>query len=219
MTFAAPFPLPTPAPFDVDFDEIWGAVTSDIATVRQRRALKELQPRGAILVGHEHLPQEHAPPRIVIVPTGARFAPARRPGKGGSTLSLVNANPNVFWLQWLTFDAWCWGDDDPAKTRSLYGFSTAIDLSRQLLGAMARNMGSTANLQVDGARFEQPRDVNRLGRLYVMSFALGTSINDEPWIEVPGATATQPGAVASVAITATSPDGTQTQNSPAFGVP
>jgi hypothetical protein len=219
MTFAVPFPIPQPPPFDVDFDEIWGAITSDIAVVRQTRAVKPLQPRGVVLVGHEYLSQEHAPPRIVVVPTGARFTSARRPGRGQSTLSLVNANPNVFWTQWLTFEGWCWGDEDPAKTRQLYGFSTAIDLSRQLLGAMARNLGSTANLQVDGARFEQPRDVNRLGRLYIVSFAIGTSINDEPWIEVPGATAAQPGVAVAASVTATSPDGTQTSTPVTFGVP
>jgi hypothetical protein len=200
--------------FDVDFDEVFAAISADIATVRKSRELPPLVPEGAILVGAEYSGQEQAPPRIVVIPTGARYAPARRVGKENGTFGIGNANPPVFWLQWLTFRAECWGSDDPRGKigSSLYSFSSALELARELLGALTRQVGGVPNVQIDGAEFNQPRDINRFGRLYVVNFAIGTSVTDERWTTAAPVTA-------GVTITATSPDGSSTQTEAQFTAP
>lgn len=202
-----------PQPFDVDFDEVFGKVSADIASVRQSRGLDPLVPDGAVLVGKEHLPVQQRAPRIVIVPMGATYEPARRVGKQVSP-GLVNANPAVFWLQWLKFYAYCWGPDAPQKSAktTLYGFSTSLELARELMGALARNLGGVPNIRLEPAEFDQPRDIMKSGRLYVLGFAIGTSVTDEPW------TIAEP-VSGDVTVSETSPDGSQNVVQMRFGAP
>jgi hypothetical protein len=208
--------IPTPPAFDVDFDEVFRLVSADIAAVRVSRKLRPLVPQAAVLVGREYSGQEMSPPRIVVVPTGARYAPGRRVGKQTGVFDIPNANPAIFWLQWLTFRAECWGEETPRGAQvgsSLYSFSTAVELARELMGALVRVLGGVPNIQIDGAEFDQPRDVVRFGRLYVLNFAIGTNVTDEPWVLVNPVTA-------DVAVDITSPDGSSTaDNVVQFQVP
>jgi hypothetical protein len=188
---------------------LWTAVSQDIATVRASRGLAPLAPDGLVLVGQEHLQRQHRPPRIVAVPTGARYAPGRK-GKG-LPLGIRVDVPPIFWLQWLTFDVHCWGEDDPRKLDQQYGFSMALELARELLGALVRNWGGVPNLVLDGAEWKQPRDEVKDGRLFVLQLAIGTSVDDEPQLpEFPHA---------AITVEATSPDGSSTINAVTFDAP
>jgi hypothetical protein len=194
------------------------AVALDIQSVRHSRGLRPLVcPPGyqtaPILMGQEWLRREHAPPRIVLVPTHLR-------NSGGSALGiqpmagLISERPlKVFWRAIIGFDAHLWGDSDVTAINSLVDFNTTIELYRELLGAMVRVQGGIPNVSIGEARWDQPTDDRRAGRLLVVPIGFYADITDEPYVVVPWATQSTSGLQASITVTETVPDGSSSTSS------
>jgi hypothetical protein len=121
-------------------------------------------------------------------------------------------------MQWLHFDAHCWGDPSPTPTQppsqfdQLYDFASTVELVRELYGALARNAGNVPNIRPGDARWEQPTDDMRLGRLLVAPFAIGSSLADESFQFIPFATPGVPGTSVQVNVDVETvfPDGSST---------
>jgi hypothetical protein len=81
--------------WNVDLSVLFGALYTDIASVRVARGLVPLV-TGSLLAGQEQLRREHSPPRIVIVPTSLHFEPAQRVGTQPMRGALSQWNPRPF---------------------------------------------------------------------------------------------------------------------------
>jgi hypothetical protein len=195
-------PLPSyqelAASYLVDLVQIIGQVSADIDNIRANRKLPPLRgapagyAAGSILVGKEWVHREQSPPRIVLVPTDIRLEPARMLGLQPS--QQVSALPlRSFYFQRIMFDAHIWGDPDPAGANPLYDFNTAFELYRELVGAFYRNLGGAPSIIAGGARWEQPTDDRRLGRLLIAEIGFYNDLTDEPYVLLPYSTATSPG--------------------------
>jgi hypothetical protein len=193
-----------------DLFELFHPVAQYIAGVRNARGLPMIVGgTGDILVGHELLGDNDSPPRIVVVPTVDRFESARPMGGAvGKPGQLADANPKTFYRRWLGFDAHFWGDDDPQGLNPLYGYNAALELEREFLGGLVLNLGNTPNLHLGGARWEQPNDHVREGRLRVLSFEVCTPVTFEPAIVIPfSKTSGDGGVVVSATVRMVFPDG------------
>jgi len=199
-----------------DFAAIWGVIFGEIATVRTGRQL----PPATLHLGQEWLQAEESPPRIVVVPTAFRYGPARPlGGAAGPTqfFTQQSSNPKTFWRRMMSFDAYCWGDPNPTPQTPpqenpdlWYSFSSTTELERELLIALAHNVGGAAALQLEGARWEQPADLVRLGRLVILSFSFDTPVTQEPYTILPFATQTTSGVQVAATLEEVWPDGTST---------
>lgn len=193
---------------------LWSAIFSEIVTVR---AARQLAPLVSFHLGQEFLDAQESPPRIVVVPTPGDYAAGRPLGGavGSPFFSPASANPKTFWRRWLAFDGYCWGDENPSPASPpienpdvWYSFSSALELERELLIAVAHNTGGTAGVRLSGYRWEQTSDLNRLGRLLVVSFAIETQVSQEPYLVLPYATQSTSGVQISATLEELFPDGT-----------
>jgi hypothetical protein len=183
---------------------------ADILTQRQTLGLPDLV-TSSILVGKEWLAQQMAPPRIVVVPVGVRFAPNTPGGQSGdlTTGSILDRVQRSHWWQLLEFEAHFWGDpqsapgNPPSVADQLYDFATCYELERQFLGALVRYGGGIPNVQLGRAEFRQPTDDVRFGRLLVLPFAVGTSVADGPYTFIPFSSVQIPGSTVQVSATVT----------------
>lgn len=211
MTLPNPYAQPQLLPFEVDLSTFFADVSAHIRASRVRRQQPSLVPSGAVLVGQEYLAQYDGPPRIVVVPLGASFAPARHTRDG--------IDPTMLRSMWIECEAHCWGYDDPSGNDPIYGFSTAIELWRQLFDAMQRINKGVPNVRDTGGQFVQVTDKNRNGRMLNVSFAIWSALVKDPPIYVPIKTATTPGADFDITASLESADGSEVQQEAQFTVP
>ena len=165
---------------------------------------------GSIMVGQEWLRREQSPPRIILVPVGAKYMAPRRQGYQPPTGGSGDGEPKVREQRWLLFEAHLWGDPDPTNLNALQDFNACIELEAELLTALYDNCGGTPNIQHGEARFEQPTNDVRLGRLMILPFAIGTNVTDLPNIVLPYATDSSGGVTVVTTVQATWPDGQST---------
>ncbi len=188
-----------------------------VAEYRTRMGLPQLTGpdgvgSGTIAFGAEYLDFHLSPPGIIIVP---RDEDIQNAIDSGVTDGPAPYLPKRYWLGALRFDAWCWGDEDPdfdTTQNTAYSFDSALELRRELCVALAQ-IGGIAGVGTLRGRWEQPANVKRLGRLYVLTFQFWTPINDltiRDTTVVPFATPSTPGATIDATVAATSPDGTTT---------
>ena len=168
---------------------------------------------GTIAIGQEYLDFLLAPPQIVVVPRSEEIEPTYL--HDGSLDSNTPPIPRVYWRGVHEFEAWCWGDEDPAFATTgnvNYSHDSALELRREFCLALAQ-LGGVAEIGKLHGRWTQPDNVNRLGRLYVLTFQVWTPINDlvvAPTIFQPFATSTSSGVTMFTPIDAVSPDATST---------
>jgi hypothetical protein len=195
----------------VDLEQFFLTVQDHIQQSRTILGQSPLVPRGEILVGQEQLSQQWDAPNIIVVPKGFRYAPPRHFGKG--------FNPKPLWSWWQDLEIHCWGDADPSGSSDIFSFSTATELSRQFLVALASAAGGPARVQPGGAEWGQKTDVNRQGRVLILRASFERHVNLDPPIEVPVAGSTTTGIVMSVIGELTSPDDSSTVTEATFTVP
>lgn len=163
--------------------------------VRKDRARQGLAPlsgeAGSVEIGQEALTIERRAPRCVIVPLG--FANLRHeqpmpvPTAAGMRAAI---NPKMLAAIDITFDAHCWGDEWPAQPTAaapiplFWSYNTALEIWRELYAAMYRSV-SGVTVKVGEARFEQPTDLARSGRLLVVSFSIHAQLTDAPLVSLP----------------------------------
>jgi hypothetical protein len=162
------------------------------ADVIANRLARGLPPLIATHLGKEWIRSEESPPRIVVVPTTTAYKPSRRIGAQPMRGTIDQVNPRPFFRRIMHFAAHFWGDESPAPSNPptefdlWYSFNTTIELEREFLGALMRNVGNDPAIY-DGLHGEwvQPSDQNRLGRMLVLAFTIETPVTDEPWTILP----------------------------------
>lgn len=209
-----PFLIPALEPFAWDFDGFFAGISERILEMRQARSQLPLVPNGAILFGQESLPKMIDAPSIVIVPRGFSYRPARN-----TRANLTERAPHILWSQWMRLEVHCWGDEDPEHRSELYSFSTATDLSRQVLVALQGLNGGVPRVEIGGSDWVQLSDVNRRGRMLVMNVSIETFVTEDPPALVPFATATTPGVQAAIKMNLATQDGSSTVTEAAFVAP
>ena len=214
MTLPVPFPNPALEPFAWDFDGFFADISLRILEMRQARNQLPLVPDGAILFGQESLPKAVDAPSIVIVPRGYTYRPARN-----TRSNLTDFAPHILWSQWMRLEVHCWGDEDPEHRSELYSFSTATDLSRQVLVALQGLNGGVPRVEVGGAEWVQLSDVNRRGRKLVLTVSIETFVTEDPPALLPYATLTTPGVQTALKMNLVSGDGTSTTTEATFVAP
>lgn len=191
-----------------DFVAIFSQIFGEMTAVRTARGLPPLT---AYHMGAEWLLAEEDAPRIVVVPTGASYEKYR--GLGDQTGIVGDFNPKPFYRRLVSFDAYCWGNDKPStstETDTWVSFNTAIEIEREFLVAVVHNVGGPAAVEMRGSKWDQPTDMNRRGRLLVVSLALETIVSQEPYIVLPFSTASTSGVQIDATISMLWPDGTST---------
>ena len=206
------------ATFITDLSALFAPVAVQIA---QRRVALGLPPLvapapptagmvGALMIGQEWLRREQSPPRIVIVPVGAKYEYKRQPGVQPVRGRVGEISPKLRERRWLCFEAHLWGDPDPTNVTALQDFNACLELEAELLTAIYDNCGGTPNVKHSDSRFEQPTQDVRLGRLFVLPFAIGTDVTDLPYTILPYATDASSGVSVHTTIEAVWNDGTST---------
>jgi len=152
---------------------------------------------GAILIGREHIFEQSAPPRIVVVPTGSRFgaksAYNRRIAGGPPTAELLREwSQRTIATDRILLEVHCWGQatpPDPARdydaTQVLY---QQVIQSTHLLTAGTYELG-------DGRWPSATEATSQLvvaGREYVFQIGLGIPVLDRALDYVPEGTAADP---------------------------
>jgi len=192
------------------------------AHVILQRSLQSLQPlkTGGFLFGQEQLRREHAPPRIVIVPTGATYEKTRRMAQNYPILGVsTDVNPKVFLSRLQRFEAHLWGQDtltpsSPMTVADLVsGFNDCTELERSFLDGLRIYCGNMFNLHVERSEFVQPTDDNRNGRLLVLTFAIETQVSTLPAVALSYSSTPIPGSSIDVAVSVSTqwPDGSSTE--------
>lgn len=173
-----------------DLIAIFTTVFSDIATVRLARSLPALV---SAHLGQEWLQAEESPPRIVVVPTHNTYEYARVVGKQPMTGLVTAINPATIATRIMHFEAHLWGDPSPTPSSPpteqdlWYSFNSTVELERELIQSLSRNLGNVTNprsglnVRFGDARWVQPTNMDRLGRLLVLSFSVGFPVTYEPW--------------------------------------
>lgn len=168
---------------------------------------------GTIAVGEEWLTFQLAPPVIIIVPTGGRV---QSHVDSGAVDSNNPPMPKQFWTDAMGFDAYCWGNEDPAGAPpsgvTTYSYDSALELRRELLVALAQ-IGGIPEVQPGHWEWVDPAQYNRLGRMLKIEFTIWSPVNDTiigPNVVVPFATDTSSGVQIDAIIQAISPDGSST---------
>ena len=174
-----------------DLIAIFTTLFSDVASVRAARLLP---PMVSMHLGKEQIATEESPPRIVVVPTHNTYEYARVVGVQPMTGLATAINPPTFCTRWMHFDAHLWGDESPTPASPLteqdlwYSFNSTIEIEREFLQAIARNLGnisntrSGVNVRLGDSRWVQPSDQMRLGRKLVLSFSVGFPVTYEPFV-------------------------------------
>ena len=206
----------TTLPFDLT--QFFGQVQTSIAAYRTSMGLQQLTGpdglnSGTMPIGEEWLDQQLSPPYIIIVPTGGHV---RNYLDSGVATSIAPILPKQYWTDEMSFEAHCWGDEDPAGPppvgSQLYSYNSGLELRRELLVALAQ-IGGIPEVQPGRYRWEQPAQTNRYGRMLVLEFALWSPINDTiigPYEILPWATDSSSGVQIDALITISSPDGSST---------
>ena len=205
--------------FPVTLESIFAPVQAYVAAARAAVGLPPLNgPDGAgtgtIAIGQEWDNYQLSPPSIVVVPREEQFGPKDRSGiEDGSGQS----SSTRYYTTTHTFEAWIWGDPDPnfATTgNTVYDFDSTLELRRAFVLGLVTQLGDVPELGSLRGRWEQPQDDNRVGRMYVLTFAIKLGVDDAAptdsvWL--PFATDSASGVQVSTTITAISPDGTSTE--------
>jgi hypothetical protein len=132
----------------------------------------------------------------------------------------VSALPlRSFYYQRIMFDAHLWGDVDTTSSNTLYDYNTTLELYRELVGAFWRQLGGAPSIEHGEARWSQPTNERRYGRLLIAPIAFYAELTDEPYILLPYSTATSPGVQVHVTLQDTWPDGSSTVVGPIVGPP
>lgn len=201
--------------FQLEYEAVWNDIQADIATIRAGLSLPALNgPDGAhtgtISVGREFEAYQLDAPAIAVVPTGIEFIPARRGGERDERLETVYVAGPVLFTMWLEHAAYIWGDPDATRTDTSYDFSSTLELVREFCGSLRRRLGNSPALRLDHARFDQPADITKRGRYFVLPFAFQVPLVDEPYITLPFATPTTSGVTIAATLEEIFPDGTST---------
>lgn len=165
---------------------------------------------GSLMIGEEWLRREHSPPRIIIVPMGTRYEPARRSGVQPYRGRIEEQSNKYRQYRWIQFEAHLWGDPDLTGVNALQDFNSCVELERELLTSLYDNCGNTPNVRVSDGRWEQPTHDLRFGRLLVVPFAIGTPVVDLPYVILPYATDTSSGVSIDTTVEVNWPDGSST---------
>jgi len=211
----------------VDLVQIIASVSADIDQVRANRNLPPLRgaptgyPAGSIMVGEEWLRHEQSPPRIVLVPTTISLSPARMLGiQAAANSQRVSDLPlRSFYYQRIRFDAHLWGNPDPNGANPLYDFNSTLELYRELVGAFYRQLGGAPSIEHGEARWAQPTQDRRLGRMLIVPIAFFGDLTDEPYTLLPYSTATSGGVQAAITVVENFPDGSSTAAGPIVAPP
>jgi hypothetical protein len=201
--------------FVLEYEALWTNIQANIASIRAGLGLPALNGpdgigTGTIPVGREFDPFQLDAPSIVVVPTGIEFIPAQRGGERDGKLATVFVGGPVLYTMHLEHEAIIWGDPDPAGLNTTYDFSSTLELVREFVGALVRNLGNSPALRMDHAKFEQPEDVRKRGRYFRLPFAIKVPLVDEPFITLPFATQTTTGVTIDATIEEIFPDGSST---------
>lgn len=195
------------------------AVSEHIAQVRTVRNLPALVSSdgarvGQVQVGEEYLAAFKDAPGIVVVPVGAYYEPARHLQSNGGGIGIQAGNPKILWSQWLRWDAHVWGyPDNLSDVMDVNSFSFTLELAREFLDALRHVNGGIPRIKPEVARWVQNTNLNRVGRKYVLTFALETYVTDEPYIILSPVTA-------DVSVSMLSADGSSTTSeTDSFTVP
>jgi hypothetical protein len=207
----------TTLPFDLT--DFFAPVQANIASYRTAMGLPQITGpdgvnSGTLSIGEEYLKFQLAPPGIIIVPMGGHL---RNYLDSGVQTSIAPILPKQYWTDEMAFEAYCWGDEDPAGAppagSQLYSYNSAIELRRELAVALAQ-IGGIPEAQFGRYRWTpESGDTNRIGRVLTLEFALWSPVNDTiigPNVIVPFATDSSSGVQVDAAIVATSPDGSST---------
>ena len=192
----------------------WFAIV--LAEVAAVRVARQLKPLVAATLGAEWVAKEQSPPRIVIVPSEIVSAAAEKMGAGIHPGTVDDTNPKVFYLDWMGFEAYLWGDESPTPSTPRtqqdlwYSFDSTLELRRELLGALRRNCGGGSTLKIIGSRWDQPTNMNRNGRAMVVTFAIKMPLTDEPYIALPYSTTGGSGVQVAATMILTELDGSST---------
>ena len=132
----------SPLPFTIA--DMVSPIEASIKSFRAAMGLAQLTgPDGAgtgtLCVGPEYLNFQLAPPGIIIVPSAEELGHEYR--TDGVSDGLAPLATKRYLMGAHTFEAWCWGDEDPdfATTQdTLYSFDSALELRRELLLALAQ---------------------------------------------------------------------------------
>lgn len=208
------YPLPTPPTFEVDFSRLLLDVTSQVQQMRVRRRQPPLVPNGVILFGQESLSELESAPAIHVVPRGFVYKHARETAN-------QDFDPRRLFSQWMQLECHCWGDDNPDRiTDTLYAFSTATELARELLVAFCDNNFGPHSVDVTASQFIQKTDQNRQGRTLILHVELETFVaRDPPWLGPIATTPGGPGISVGATVYAQSQDGTSTVGEATFTIP
>ena len=212
MTYA----LPQLLPFEVDFETFLMSVETQVRSMRRARSLKPLVP-DALLVGQESATRQVAPPSCCVVPTGYRYNSARLPDR--DTVGYTQIEPKPVWSQWMQLDVICWGDDDPEKLSRTYSFSSATEIGREMLVALADNNYGPSSVRVQGAEWVQDTNQQRNGRKLLVRVEVETFVVRDPPAFVPIASPTTPGVQADVTMYLQTADSASTETEVVFLVP
>ena len=204
-------------PFDLT--DFFAPVQASIASYRTQLGLAQLTGpdgvgTGTLSIGAEYLKFQLSPPQIIIVPTGGHIRNYLDSGVSAGNAPIL---PKQFWTDEMAFEAYCWGDEDPAGPppigSQLYSYNSALELRRELAIALAQ-IGGIPEAQWGRYRWTpESGDDNRIGRVLMLEFALWSPVNDlgiGPLVTVPFATATSSGVQLDALVQAVSPDGSST---------
>lgn len=201
--------------FRLEYEVVWNDIQSDMGGIRAGLGLPALNGpdgigTGTIAVGREFEPFQLDAPAIVVVPTGIEFIPARRGGeRDGELQTVFNAGP-VIYTMWLEHEARIWGDPDPADTDNTYDFSSTLELIREFVGSLQRRLGGKPAVRLDHSVFDQPSDVRKRGRAFILQFAFQVPLIDEPFVILPFATQTTTGVTIDATLKEVFQDGSST---------
>lgn len=188
--------------FVTDLSLLFAPVQAQIVAMRVADGWPPLV-TGGLLFGDETLFQEMAPPRIVIVPMGDAID-AMRPNDAASSIGGVNPIPR--YRRTLHFEAHLWGDPQPSPSSPptisdlTWDFSVCLELERELLLALATNLGGVCNVRPEGSEFRQPTNDVRLGRLLVLRFSVDTPIVEDALQVLPFSSVGTPGSTVAIGV-------------------
>ena len=187
--------------------QLFSNVQAHVISQRSQQGLTPLV-TGGFLFGQEQLRREHAPPRIVIVPTGApSYKATSRMPQGLPTGRRSDINPKVFLSRLQSFEAHLWGDptatpSSPMTMADLTSdFDACVELERAFLDGLRIYCGNMPNLHINRSEFRQPTDDVRLGRLLVLDFAIETQVSTLPATVLSYSTTPVPGSSFDVSAT------------------
>ncbi len=170
---------------------IFSEANTRVRNLRAALGFPALSPDGDILIGQEHLAEEHDAPRIVIVPKGTKYEaakPMQNAGAAGYLPGQIPARKSAF-LRWIVFEAHFWGEPDAAYLNNapttkvgdpLYDFDSTIELERQWFSSLAATISIPMAFPTAG-EFNQETNVNRRGRELTVTFQVGAALTHEAY--------------------------------------